>query len=127
EIHRLIDEATGIGSAGERVERKRSLSFAGFRNGQARNQLECSFGGDAFETRELSRLGEPTVLVAVHRDPHVERIVQTLRATPEVYSPQLSFTGDIAQGLERDRDLDRVAVACHHSLRIHDEIETEVF
>src|SRR5215212_9944544 len=75
----------------------------------------------------MSRLREPTALVAVHRNPHVERIVQTLGASPEVYSPQLVFAGNIAQRLERDRDFDRVAIACDHSFRLHDQIEAEVF
>src|SRR5215216_2527125 len=75
----------------------------------------------------MSRLREPTALVAVHRNPHVKGIVQTLGASPEVYSPQLVFAGNIAQRLERDRDFDRVAVARDHSFRLHDEIETEVF
>src|SRR5215213_6283886 len=75
----------------------------------------------------MSRLREPTVLVAVHWDPHVERIIETLRATPEMYAPQLIFPRDVTQRLKRNRDFDRVAVARDHSLRVHDQIETEVF
>src|SRR6185295_5909146 len=72
-------------------------------------------------------LGQPTILVAVHRNPHVERVIQTLRATPEMDSPQLVFTRNVPQRLERDRNFNRVTIARHHSLRIHYEIETEVF
>src|SRR6185503_954761 len=75
----------------------------------------------------MSRLREPTVLVAVHRNPHVERIVQSLRATPEMYAPQLVFAGDVAQRLERNRNLDSVAISRDHPLRFHHQIETEIF
>src|SRR5215208_3251630 len=75
----------------------------------------------------MSRLREPTALVAIHGNPHVERIVQTLGAWPDMYSPQLVFARNIAQRLERDRDFDRVAIARDHSFRLHDQIEAEVF
>src|SRR6185369_792322 len=92
-----------------------------------RNQLESSFRGNTFKTGKMSRLGKPTVLIAVHRNPHVERIVQTLRATPEVDAPHFVFAGNVAQRLERNRDLDRVAIFGDHSLRFHHQIETEIF
>src|SRR6185503_13051747 len=103
------------------------LSLTGFGNCQTRNQFESSFSRETFETREMSGLGQPTVLVAIHRDPHVEGVVQTLRAAPEVNTPQLVFTGNVAQRLERNRDLNRVAILSKRSLRLHDQIKTEVF
>src|ERR1041384_7670828 len=75
----------------------------------------------------MARLSEPTVFVAIHRNPHVERIVESLGTAPEVDSPQLVFTRNVTQRLERKRNLNRVTIARHHSLRVHHQIETEVF
>ncbi len=75
----------------------------------------------------MSGLGQPTILVAIHRDPHVERVVKSLRAAPEVNAPQLVFTGNVAQRLERNRDFDRVAIFGKDPLRLHDEVQAEVF
>src|ERR1044072_3130853 len=75
----------------------------------------------------MARLGEPTIFIAVHRNPHVERVIQTLRAAPEMDSPQLVFSCNVTQRLERNRDFNRVTIARHHSLRFHHEIETEIF
>src|SRR5262249_38702649 len=46
---------------------------------------------------------------------------------PEMDSPQLVFTRNVTQRLERKRDFNRVAIARHHSLRLHHQIQTEVF
>src|SRR6185437_16478726 len=75
----------------------------------------------------MAGLCEATSFIAVHRHPHVERVVQALGAAPEMNAPQLVFARDVAQRLEWNRDFDRVTVARDHSLRLHHQIEAEVF
>src|SRR2546423_10140141 len=74
----------------------------------------------------MSCLGQPTALVAIERNPHVERVVQALGASPEVQAPHLIFPRNLAQRLERDRDLNRVTILSDHPFRLHQQIETEV-
>src|SRR6185369_14435452 len=70
--NRLVYETAGIGSSGKCIKGERRLSLAGFRNSDAGNEFQRSFGGETFEPGEVSGLGQPTALIAVHWDPHIE-------------------------------------------------------
>src|SRR2546422_4953986 len=75
----------------------------------------------------MSGLREPTRDVARDRHPHIELIIETLDASPEMHTPQRTFPRVITNRLEWNCNFDRVAVVCDHTLRLNYDIETEVF
>src|SRR6185369_332368 len=106
---------------------KRRHEAAVLRNRRTRNQLDRALDGDSFETCQMARLAQVAVDAARHWHPRIELVLETLDATEEMRAPEFSFAGFEAQRLERDRDLNVEARLMTDALRIHQEIDAEIF
>src|ERR1044072_9202650 len=75
----------------------------------------------------MARLAQVAVDAARHRHPRIELVLKTLDATKEMRAPEVSFARFKAQRLEWNRDLDVETGLMNDALRIHQEIDTEIF
>src|SRR5437016_7352704 len=74
----------------------------------------------------MTFLGQPTGDVAVERHPHIQLVVETFNAPPEMRAPEFVLAGNITQRLERNRDFNGPSVVGHYTFRLKDKIRIEV-
>src|SRR5262249_7973893 len=105
---------------------KRARTPSGLRDRQARNQFERALSGDFFQTGELPGLIEDAGFIARDLHPRSPLVVKPLDIAKEVRPPELPLARFVAQRLERDGDLDRVAFIRHDAFRFHHDVNAVI-